>query len=930
MAEELKDTLNLPVTDFPMRAGLAEREPVRIAHWERNGLYGQIQARAAGKPAFVLHDGPPFTNGDVHIGTALNKLLKDSILRYKSMRGFRTPYVPGWDCHGLPIEHKVMKELQAKKQSLDALGVRKACAEFSAAFIEKQRGQFKRLGILADWSSEYRTMDPAYEAEILAGFACFVEQGLVYRSKKPVYWSIPCQTALAEAEIEYKDKRSHSVWVAFPVPNPAAKQLAPAHPLSVVIWTTTPWTLPANLAIAVHPELEYVEVRHGERSFLVASALREAFVAACALEGATDGFKVQGRALEGLQPQHPFIDRAAPIVLADYVTTDAGTGCVHTAPGHGLEDYQTGNKYGLEPYCPVRDDGTYADDGKVPASLVGITVLETDGKNPANIAVLELLKSKGALLKAQSFEHSYPHCWRSKTPVVFRALDQWFVGLDRGDLRQKALAAVGEVKWIPASGENRIRAALEGRPDWCISRQRAWGVPIPAFYSPSKGESYLDGAVVRHVAQQVATRGGDWWWAASVEEILAGAPVPAAWPKDLRKGTDTLDVWIDSGVSHTAVVAKRPELGGPGRPADVYLEATDQHRGWFQSSLMTSIAMYGRAPYRTVITHGFVVDKDTRKKVSKSEQGTYAKPMNAEHFVGTYGADIVRLWAASVDYQNEVPFSEESFKGLAESYRSFRNILRILLANLADFDASQSSLDGATLVDRWVLSRLQGVIGTCRAAYAEYDFRKVYQTLNQFVTVEISALYVDITKDRLYCDAANAPRRRATQAVMARVFDALARLLAPILAYTADEAWEYSQKATSVHLETFPEVDAALIDAALEDRVEKLLGLRGVIAQAVETARQAKQIGNALEGAVTVELGDEALLASLRGSEADLEEFFILSGLTLAAGAETKAGIVPTAHKKCARCWRHRASVGANMAHAELCERCAEVVASIA
>ena len=403
MAEELKDTLNLPVTDFPMRAGLAEREPVRIAHWERHGLYGQIQARAAGKPAFVLHDGPPFTNGDVHIGTALNKLLKDSILRYKSMRGFRTPYVPGWDCHGLPIEHKVMKELQAKKQSLDALGVRKACAEFSAAYIEKQRGQFKRLGILADWASEYRTMDPAYEAEILGGFASFVEQGLVYRSKKPVYWSIPCQTALAEAEIEYKDKRSHSVWVAFPVADPAAKQLAPAHPLSVVIWTTTPWTLPANLAIAVHPDLEYVEVRHDGRSFLVASALREAFVAACALEGATDGFKVKGRALEGLQPQHPFIDRASPVVLADYVTTDAGTGCVHTAPGHGIEDYQTGNKYGFEPYCPVRDDGTYADDGKVPASLVGITVLETDGKNPANIAVLELLKSKGALLKAQSF-----------------------------------------------------------------------------------------------------------------------------------------------------------------------------------------------------------------------------------------------------------------------------------------------------------------------------------------------------------------------------------------------------------------------------------------------------------------------------------------------------------------------------------------------
>jgi isoleucyl-tRNA synthetase len=771
MAEELKDTLNLPVTDFPMRAGLAEREPVRLAHWERNGLYGQIQARAAGKPAFVLHDGPPFTNGDVHIGTALNKLLKDSILRYKSMRGFRTPYVPGWDCHGLPIEHKVMKELQAKKQSLDALGVRKACAEFSAAYIEKQRGQFKRLGILADWQSEYRTMDPAYEAEILKGFACFVEKGLVYRSKKPVYWSIPCQTALAEAEIEYKDKRSYSVWVAFPVADPAAKQLAPAHPLSVVIWTTTPWTLPANLAIAVHPELEYVEVRHGERSFLVASALREAFVAACALEGATDGFKVKGRALEGLQPQHPFIDRASPVVLADYVTTDAGTGCVHTAPGHGLEDYQTGNKYGMEPYCPVRDDGTYADDGKVPASLVGITVLETDGKNPANIAVLELLKSKGALLKAQSFEHSYPHCWRSKTPVVFRALDQWFVGLDRGDLRKQALAAVGDVKWIPASGENRIRAALEGRPDWCISRQRAWGVPIPAFYSPSKGESYLDGAVVRHVAQQIATRGGDWWWAASVEEILAGAPVPAAWPKDLRKGTDTLDVWIDSGSSHLAVCAKHKDLHWP---ADLYLEATDQHRGWFQSSLMLSVAYRQAAPYKAVLTHGFVVDKD-KKKLSKSEAEKAGKPIDAAHYYNKYGADIVRLWVSSVDWQSEVPFGEELFKQVAEPYRRLRNTLRILLGNLDGFDPGRDAIaaEDLPLFDRWILERLHEVVGECRKAYETYEFRKVFNSLNQFCTADLSAVYIDVTKDRMYCDAADSLRRRATQTAMYELFSAV-------------------------------------------------------------------------------------------------------------------------------------------------------------
>jgi isoleucyl-tRNA synthetase len=910
MAEELKDTLNLPVTDFPMRAGLAEREPVRIAHWERHGLYGQIQARAAGKPAFVLHDGPPFTNGDVHIGTALNKLLKDSILRYKSMRGFRTPYVPGWDCHGLPIEHKVMKELQAKKQSLDALGVRKACAEFSAAYIEKQRGQFKRLGILADWASEYRTMDPAYEAEILGGFASFVEQGLVYRSKKPVYWSIPCQTALAEAEIEYKDKRSHSVWVAFPVADPAAKQLAPAHPLSVVIWTTTPWTLPANLAIAVHPDLEYVEVRHDGRSFLVASALREAFVAACALEGATDGFKVKGRALEGLQPQHPFIDRASPVVLADYVTTDAGTGCVHTAPGHGIEDYQTGNKYGFEPYCPVRDDGTYADDGKVPAALVGITVLETDGKNPANIAVLELLKSKGVLLKAQSFEHSYPHCWRSKTPVVFRALDQWFVGLDRGDLRKKALAAVGDVKWIPASGENRIRAALEGRPDWCISRQRAWGVPIPAFYSPSAGESYLDAAVVRHVAKQVATRGGDWWWAASVEEVLAGAPIPAAWPKDLRKGTDTLDVWIDSGSSHLAVCAKHKDLHWP---ADLYLEGSDQHRGWFQSSLWTAIAVKGSAPYRAVLTHGFVVN-EKRQKISKSD----GKPQTADDYVKKYGADIVRLWVASENYQSDIPLSDAIFETISNQYRSMRNSLRYQLGNLFDFDASRHAVavDKLSPVDRWVLVETAKLIREVTDACERNEFHRAAAALAGFTTATLSATYHNVVKDRLYTTAPDDPLRRSTQTALDLVLRAYLKLIAPFVPFTADEAWSHLHAkteyvdSTNVHLQDWPAIDARWEDAAGQAAHAAVTRIQALAAQVnvpMERLRQEKKIGQSLEAAVVV-TGDaaDADFALLSAHQALLTELWIVSSVQLKpqAGAALAFQVDKAEGVRCPRSWR--------------------------
>ena len=936
MAEELKDTLNLPVTDFPMRAGLAEREPVRVVHWDRTKLYERIQARAKGKPAFVLHDGPPFTNGDVHIGTALNKLLKDAILRYKSMRGYRTPYVPGWDCHGLPIEHKVMKELQAKKQSLDALGVRKACADFSAAYIEKQRGQFRRLGILADWKSEYRTMDPAYEAEILKGFSSFVEQGLVYRSKKPVYWSIPCQTALAEAEIEYLNKKSHSIWVAFPVSNPGAKGLQPAHSLSVVIWTTTPWTLPANLAIAVHPDLDYVEVKHGEKSYLVARARRDAFVAECGLEGAVDGQLFKGKALEGLLARHPFIERDSPIVLAEYVTTDAGSGCVHTAPGHGLEDFQTGNKYGLEPYCPVRDDGTYADDGRMPKELVGVTVFETDGKNPANIAVLGLLKARGALLKSQSFEHQYPHCWRSKTPVIFRALDQWFVGLDRGGLRAKALAAVAQVKWIPASGENRIRAALEGRPDWCISRQRAWGVPIPAFVSSSTGESYLDAGVVRHIAQQVAQKGSDWWWSASVETLLQGAPVPSNWPKDLRKGTDTLDVWIDSGSSHLAVCARHPDLHWP---ADLYLEGSDQHRGWFQSSLWTAIAVKGSAPYRQVLTHGFVVN-EKRQKISKSDNS--GKPQTADDYVKKYGADIVRLWVASENYQSDIPISDAIFETISNQYRGMRNSLRYQLGNLYDFDASRDALPVARLtpIDRWVLVETARLIREVADACERNEFHRAAAALAAFTTNTLSATYHNIVKDRLYTLAPNHPDRRSTQTAIDTVLRVYLKLLAPFVPFTADEAWshlhgrqEYLDE-VSVHLQDWPEVVAGWEDDSglqAHAAVERILGLASQVNVPMEKLRQEKKIGQSLEAAVVV-VGDPASdeFAQLSQFSENLAEYWIVSAVTLQpkVGASLSFSVEHAPGVRCPRSWRWVPTLVEAGKYGMVSPRCREALAA--
>ncbi len=684
-----------------MRAGLAQREPGRVAHWEKTGLYDAILRKRAGAPAFVLHDGPPFTNGDVHIGTALNKTLKDITVRYKAMRGFFTPYVPGWDCHGLPIEQKVARELREAKRQASTPELRRLCDAFSESWIAKQKGQFKRLGVLADWAHEYKTKAPGFEADILRVFASFVEKGLVYRSKKPVYWSIPFETALAEAEVEYKEHASPSIWVRFRVPaEEAVRYGLPADkPLSIVIWTTTPWTLPANLAIALNPEVEYAVADLGTERILVASALLAQVATSAGLKEAPAVVKTAaGRTLENLAARHPFIDRASPVVLADYVTVDSGTGCVHTAPGHGAEDYQTGLKYGLEIYCPVGDNGAYLDDGRIPADLVGVTTLETvedlEKKRtcPANVAVLRKLDATGSLLAKHKYTHSYPHCWRSKTPIIFRAVDQWFVALDKAGSREAALAEVAKIAaaggWIPAWGEARIRGAIESRPDWCVSRQRAWGVPIPAFYGPDK-RPYLDAGVIRAVADKVQERGTNVWYESSPTEILAGVSLPGGWPEPsaLACGKDTLDVWLDSGSSHAAVL--RRGQGGTTWPADLYLEGSDQHRGWFQSSLWTSVIAFGRAPYKAVLTHGFIVDED-RKKISKSS--SYEKPQTSDAYIADYGADVIRLWIASQDFRDDIPISKEILSHVGETYRLIRNTLRFQLSNLFDFDAARDAV----------------------------------------------------------------------------------------------------------------------------------------------------------------------------------------------------------------------------------------------
>ena len=909
MSTNYKDTLLLPKTEFPMKADLVKREPERLAKWEAENLYEQIQEARKDAELFVLHDGPPFANGDVHMGTALNKVLKDIVVKSRSMLGYHAPFVPGWDCHGLPIEFKVVKE----SRGLSPLEVRQKSEAYARKFIDIQRVQFKRLGVLGDWENPYLTLAPAYEAEIIRAFATFVERGLVYQSKKPVYWSTGAQTALAEAEVEYADREDAAIFVKFPIVSGDLAGQA-----SMVIWTTTPWTLPANVAIAVHPRHDYVVAdfqKNGTtEQFVIASALIPAFTQTTGYALLVQGRSFRGDALAGIEAQHPFLDRKSRVIVAEFVTMETGTGQVHIAPGHGSDDYIAGVENGLPILSPVDEHGRFTEE-------VGIPVWSGKYVFDANKDVIAHLRENGTLIGEQVYQHSYPHCWRSKTPVVFRAVEQFFIKVSA--IRDDALKAIDGVNWLPAWGRNRIYGTVESRPDWCISRQRSWGVPLPVFYD-EKGAPILDAALVRKIAGIVEQHGTNFWFEKNDSEWAQMLSLP---PGTTRRN-DTLDVWIDSGVSHEAVLRKNPALHFP---ADVYLEATDQHRGWFQSSLMTSIAMNGVAPYRTVITHGFVVDKDTRKKVSKSAQGTYVKPMDAQHFVGKYGADIVRLWAASVEFTNEVPFSEESFAGLTDAYRSFRNILRILLANLHDFESGNQeirNLEGATTVDRWMLSRLQNVIATCREAYAAYDFRKVFQTLNQFVTVDISALYVDITKDRLYCDAPDSSRRRATQGVMARVFDALTRLLAPVLAFTADEAWEFFGKNGSVHLETFPEADETLRDEKLEAEIDAWLRLRGVIAQSVEPARQQKLIGNALEAAVTLELAD-AQLASLQSCADELEEFLILSDLTLVAGAETKSSLVRTERKKCARCWRHRPGVGKSEVHPELCERCETVVAGM-
>ena len=940
---EYKDTLNLPRTDFAMKADLVTREPARLKKWESAQLYRQIQNQRARHEKFVLHDGPPFANGDVHIGTALNKILKDIIIKYKTVRGFSAPYIPGWDCHGLPIEFKVSQEMRknapagASEATADPVVVRQACDAYARKYIDLQRVQFKRLGVLGDWDNPYLTLNKEYEADELRLFADIVEKGFVYRGKKPVYWSIPCRTALAEAEVEYQDHVSQSVYVKFPVIG--------REKTFVVIWTTTPWTLPANLAVAYNPGFQYVSAKVGAEEYIVFRGLLAAVAEKCGWTGYTET-PLPVEELAKLEYRHPFIPaRHGRAFAADFVTADTGTGFVHIAPGHGQDDYNLGCAMGLPIYSPVDDDGKLAHttdlpaEQQMPAEMVGKSILEKHGKSDANEAVLRELRAREVLLHQENYHHSYPHCWRSKTPIIFRAMDQWFIKIDhvvgdaagRPTFRQAALAEIDRVAWIPDWGVNRIKGAVQSRPDWCISRQRSWGVPLPAFYA-AQGEAILDARVIGKVADLIEKFGSNVWFEKPAAELWALVK-PADWTgaEAVAKSQDTLDVWIDSGSSSRAVIARRPEIAGKKKAfqADMYLEGSDQHRGWFQSSLLLSLAGNGAAPFRTVLTHGFMVDAD-REKISKSKQGGYEKPQTAEAYVKKWGADVVRLWVASQDFRSDIVVSEERVNKVGETYRAIRNALRYQLSNLYDFDPAKNTVadDRLTGLDRWILGEFSKLEGEVVGAYDAFEFHVVYQKVSQFIAVELSSVYHDVIKDRLYTDPANSPRRRSTQTALHRLVSGLCQMLSPILVFTADEAWEFvpGHETASVHEAVWKPVVFTRTAAEISEW-QSLFSLREVSLPELEKARQAKLIGKSLEAKLTIN-GNGQTLVDAKLHLDSLRELLNVSQVSLDhTGKDTVFATVSKADgQKCERCWHWETDLGRSAEHPTLCGRCVEAL----
>ncbi|NNM61486.1 MAG: isoleucine--tRNA ligase [Steroidobacteraceae bacterium] len=922
---DYKQTINLPNTAFAMKADLAHREPKMLDEWERTDLYAQIREASRGRPRFTLVDGPPYANGAIHLGHAVNKILKDIIVKARTLDGYDAAYIPGWDCHGLPIEMQIEKTHGRVGAKLDAKAFRAACREYAALQVASQRADFKRLGVLGDWERPYLTMLPRFEAEQLRAFARIIDKGHLYKGYKPVHWCLNCRSALAEAEVEYEETVSPSIYVRFAVVDPLdlAQRFhletgSGALPVSVAIWTTTPWTLPANRAVALHPEIEYALIERGtgearERLVLAAQRL-EAVMPLFGAEPWEIVATARGAALEGVQLHHPFYDRQVPVILGEHVTLDAGTGAVHTAPAHGLEDYVVGRRYDLPTDNPVGGDGRFLADTPL---FAGEAVFE------ANAQVIEVLREHGRLLKAEPYTHAYPHCWRHKTPVIFRATPQWFISMDQAGLRRGALEAIAHVDWMPEWGEQRIASMIAGRPDWCVSRQRTWGVPIPLFVHKQSGELHpRTQELIETIATRVEQTGIDAWFDLDTAELLGAEAA------DYDKATDVMDVWFDSGVVHHCLAVMRPQVESP---ADLYLEGSDQHRGWFHSSLLTSVAMYGRAPYRAVLTHGFTVDEKGRK-MSKS-LGNILAP---QKLTSTLGADVVRLWVAATDYSNEMSVSEEILKRTADSYRRIRNTLRFLLGNLHGFDATRDALPWNRLVsiDQWAVSQAFVLQNGLLTAYRNYEFHEIYQRVHNFCVVELGGFYLDIIKDRLYTSPAAGAPRRSAQTALYHLAHAMVRWIAPILSFTADEVWGLLPGASgpSVLLSAWHEFPSGAEHPAAIDW-PAYIALKGDVGRELERLRTAGAIGAPLEAEVTVyaSAAQAARLGTLRD---ELRFLLITSQAHVIARDVPPADAVPTSQDdvwiqvhpsrepKCVRCWHLRADVGADPRHPQLCARC--------
>lgn len=909
-----------------MRAGLPEREPEFLKYWEENKIYEKKQELHAGHKKFVLHDGPPYANGKIHMGTALNKILKDIIMKYKYAQGFDTPYVPGWDTHGMPIEHAAIKNLGLNRHELDTLVLRKECHDYALKWIDEQRTDFKRLGVLGDWDHPYITMTHDYEAVQIHVFGEMAKKGYIYKGKKAVYWCPHCETALAEAEIEYGEEKSPAIFVKMPLvkDNGMLPEAAQGKPAYIVIWTTTPWTMPANVAIALHPDFEYAWVECEGEILFMAKEMLEAVGKVCKKDLSNIIGTCKGKDMEYAECRHPFetIDRKSLVVLADYVTLEAGTGCVHTAPGHGADDFETGVRYNLPIICPVDGSGKLTAEAGV--DFAGMFVFD------ANVPIIKYLAGLNRLFGKENIRHQYAHCWRCKNPIIYRATEQWFASVD--GFREEALNAIANhVQWIPSWGEARIHNMVADRHDWCISRQRVWGVPIPIFYCEDCNEHLVNDDTINAVADLFAKEGSDAWWAHSAEEILPqGTKCPKCGGTHFRKESDIMDVWFDSGSSHAAVCKTRPELAWP---ADMYLEGSDQHRGWFQSSLLTSVATEGKAPYRAVLTHGYVVDGEGRK-MSKSVGNTVAP----QEVIAQYGADIIRLWAASSDYKADIRISKEILKQLSEVYRKIRNTIRYILGNTNDFNYETDKVEFKDMLelDRWALMHMQLLKKEVSAAYESYDFHVLYHAIHNFCSVEMSSYYLDILKDRLYAYKADSFERRSAQTAMYEIMLDLVVMIAPVLSFTMEEVWQFMKKPASmpesVFMMPWPECKEEYIDEALESKWDNFIEIRSEITRVLEGARRAKTIGHSLDAKVELHATGEAL-AILRSVEGDLATLLIVSQAKLVEGLaggveatgreDLKVTVQAAEGEKCERCWIYSDTVGKDAEHPTVCARCA-------